>query len=131
MTRVAFGLATAILVAWGAASEAGSAGQGTPYQAQSLIGRWRAIVVTTFEERRASAEEPIVDSIEIVISPGAVKAVRDKASQERLKEVDEVVRRFALAMIAAGEPFPDGSVGITEEAIDAALRKICPVYPFC
>lgn len=128
MTRVGLGLATAILVAWGAASQGA---QGTPYQAQSLIGRWRALVLTTFEERRASAEEPIVDSIEIVISPGAVKAVQDKASEQRLKEVDEVVRRFALAMIAAGEPFPDGSVGITEEAIDAALKKICPVYPFC
>jgi len=128
MKRVAFGFAVAILVAC-AAPEAGQ--DRTPYQAQGLIARWRAVVLTVFEERRASAEEPIVDSIEIVISPGAVKAVQDKANEQRLKEVDGAVQRFALAMVAAGEPFPDGSVGITEEAIDAALRKICPVYPFC
>ena len=129
MKRAVFGLAVAILVAAGAAPEAGQ--HRTPYQAQALIARWRAVVLTTFEERRASAEEPIMDSIEIVISPGAVKAVQDKANEQRLKAVDGVVQRFALAMIAAGDPFPDGSVGITEEAIDAALRKICPVYPFC
>jgi hypothetical protein len=129
MKRVVFGLAIAMLVACGAAPEAGQ--DRTPYQAQSLIARWRAVVLTTFEERRASAEEPIVDSIEIVISPGAVKAVQDKANEARLKTVDAVVQRFALAMVAAGDPVPDGSVGITEEAIDAALKKICPVYPFC
>ena len=124
-----FGFALAILVTAGAAPEAGQ--DRTPYQAQGLIARWRAVVLTTFEERRASAEEPIMDSIEVVISPGAVKAVQDKANEARLKAVDAVVQRFALAMIAAGDPFPDGSVGITEEAIDAALKKICPVYPFC
>ena len=129
MKRMAIGLAVAILVASGAAPAAGQ--DRTPYQAQALIARWRAVVLTTFEERRASAEEPIMDSIEIVISPGAVKAVQDKANEQRLKAVDAVVQRFALAMVAAGDPFPDGSVGITEEAIDAALRKICPVYPFC
>ena len=128
MKRVAFGFAVAILVAC-AAPEAGQ--DRTPYQAQGLIARWRAVVLTVFEERRASAEEPIMDSIEIVISPGAVKAVQDKANEQRLKEVDGAVQRFALAMVAAGDPFPDGSVGITEEAIDTALRKICPVYPFC
>ena len=129
MRRVVFGLAAAILLASGARPEAGQ--DRTPYQAQALIARWRAVVLTTFEDRRASAEEPIMDSIEIVISPGAVKAVQDKANEQRLKDVDAVVQRFALAMVAAGDPFPDGSVGITEEAIDAALRKICPVYPFC
>ena len=72
-----------------------------------------------------------MDSIEIVISPGAVKVVQDKANEARMKEVDGVVQRFALAMVQAGEPVADGSVGITEEAIDNALRKICPVYPFC
>ena len=128
MTRLAFGIATAVMLATATLA----AGQGgTPYQAQNVIARWRAIVLTTFEERRASAEEPIMDSIEIVISPGAVKVVQDKANDARMKEVDGVVQRFALAMVQSGEPVADGSVGITEEAIDNALRKICPVYPFC
>lgn len=128
MTRLALGIAAAAMLA----TITLAAGQGgTPYQAQNVISRWRAIVLTTFEDRRASAEEPIMDSIEIVISPGAVKVVQDKANEARMKEVDGVVQRFALAMVQAGEPVADGSVGITEEAIDAALRKICPVYPFC
>ena len=128
MTRLALGIAAAALLA----TITLAAGQGgTPYQAQNVISRWRAIVLTTFEERRASAEEPIMDSIEIVISPGAVKVVQDKANDARMKEVDGVVQRFALAMVQSGEPVADGSVGITEEAIDNALRKICPVYPFC
>lgn len=129
MRRMWFGLVIAIAVASAVALEAGQ--DRTPYQAQGLIARWRAIVLTVFEERRASAEEPIVDSIEIVISPGAVKAVQDKANEERIKAADAVIRRFALAMIAAGEPVADGSVAITEDAIDAAFKKICPVYPFC
>jgi hypothetical protein len=129
MKRLLLGLSAAVVLALVALPEAGQ--DRTPYQAQGIIARWRAIVLTTFEERRASAEEPIVDSIEIVISPGAVKVVQDKANEQRLKDADAVVRRFALAMIAAGDPFPDGSVGITEDAIDAALKKICPVYPFC
>lgn len=129
MKRLLLGIATAVMIA---SSTLPAAGQGgTPYQAQGVIARWRAIVLTTFEERRASAEEPIMDSIEIVISPGAVRVVQDKANDQRMKDADAVVQRFALAMVAAGEPFPDGSVGITEEAIDNALRKICPVYPFC
>lgn len=128
MTRLATGMATAVVLATGTLA----AGQGgTPYQAQNVIARWRAIVLTTFEERRASAEEPIIDSIEIVISPGAVKVVQDKANDQRMKEIDGVVLRFAQAMVASGDPVPDGSVAITEEAIDNALRKICPVYPFC
>jgi len=128
MTRLALGIAAAAMLA----TVTLAAGQsGTPYQAQNVIARWRAIVLTTFEERRASAEEPIMDSIEIVISPGAVKVVQDKANDARMKEVDGVVQRFALAMVQSGEPVADGSVGITEEAIDNALRKICPVYPFC
>ena len=128
MTRFALGMAIAVTLATGALA----AGQGTtPYQAQNVIARWRAIVLTTFEDRRASAEEPIMDSIEIVISPGAVKVVQDKANDQRMKEVDGVVQRFAVAMVQAGEPVSDGSVAISEQSIDNALRKICPVYPFC
>ena len=128
MTRFASGIATAVLLATATLA----AGQsGTPYQAQNVIARWRAIVLTTFEERRASAEEPIMDSIEIVVSPGAVRVVQDKANEQRMKEVDGVVLRFAVAMVQSGDPVPDGSVAITEASIDNALRKICPVYPFC
>jgi hypothetical protein len=66
-----------------------------------------------------------------VISPGAVKATQDAANEQRLKAIDAAVLRFAVAMVAAGDHSPDGSVIITEGAIDAALKKVCPVYPFC
>jgi hypothetical protein len=103
----------------------------TAYQATDLIKRWKVIVSTTFEERRAYAEESVMDSIEVVISPGAVKAVQERATEQRLKTVDAAVRRFANAMVASGERSQNGSVVITEEAIDAGLKTICPVYPFC
>lgn len=125
-----------ILVACGAAPVAGGGAQTrvqdrSAYQATTLIRRWRVIINTTFEERRASAQEPIMDSIEVAISPGAVKAVQDRATEQRLKTIDAAVQRFANAMVGAGERLPDGSVAISEDAIYAALKAICPVYPFC
>ena len=103
----------------------------TAYRATELIQRWRIIINTTFEERRAAAEEPIMDSIEVVISPGAVKATQDGVNEQRLKTIDAVVERFALAMVAAGEHGNDGSTIITETAIDTGMQKVCPAYPFC
>lgn len=100
-------------------------------RAGDLVRRWRVIIGTTFEERRASAMEPILDEIEIVISPGAVKAAQDRASAQQLKAADALMQRFALAMVAAGERLSDGSVHIGEEAIDAGLTKVCPAYPLC
>ena len=99
--------------------------------AGELVRRWRVVIGTTFEERRASAMEPIMDEIEIVISPGAVKAAQDRANDGQLKAADTLMQRFALAMVAAGERLSDGSVQIGEEAIDAGLTKVCPAYPLC
>jgi hypothetical protein len=123
-----------VLMAGGAALAAGGQTRvqdRTAYQAFDLIKRWKVIVSTTFEDRRAYAEESIMLSIEVVISPGAVKAVQERATEQQLKTVDATVRRFANAMVASSERSPNGSVVITEEAIDAGLKTICPVYPFC
>ncbi len=110
----------------------GAGGQDkSAYRATELIQRWRVIIFTTFEERRAAAEEPVMDAIEITISPGAVKATQDGVNEQRLKTIDAVVQRFATAMVAAGEHSPDGFTIITEEAIAAGLKKVCPAYPFC
>jgi hypothetical protein len=100
-------------------------------RAGDLVRRWRVVIGTTFEERRASAMEPIMDEIEIVISPGAVRAAQDRAGEQQLKTADTLMERFALAMVAAGERLPDGSTHIGEEAIDAALTRVCPAYPLC
>jgi hypothetical protein len=130
MIRRFFYATLVALVACGAAPRAGGQDR-TAYRATELIQRWRVIINTTFEERRASAEEPINDAIEIAISPGAVKATQDGVTEQRLKTIDAVVERFALAMVAAGERGGDGSTIITEEAIEAGLKKVCPAYPFC
>jgi hypothetical protein len=132
MTMIRRSLAAAIVAVLVCSAAPGAGGQDrSAYRATELIQRWRIIINTTFEERRAAAEEPVMDSIEIVISPGAVKATQDAANEQRLKTIDAAVERFALAMVAAGEHSPDGSVVITETAIDAGLKKVCPVYPFC
>jgi hypothetical protein len=108
-----------------------AATQGSIARATEIIRRWRVIIGTVFEERRASAEEAVMDSIEVVISPGAVKVVQDNATEQQLKSADALIQRFAVEMVAAGERSPDGSVAITEQAIDAGLAKVCPAYPLC
>jgi len=130
MIRRCFYATLVALVACGAAPRAGGQDR-TAYRATELIQRWRVIINTTFEERRASVEEPISDAIEIAISPGAVKATQDGVNEQRLKTIDGVVERFALAMVAAGEHGADGSTIITEDAIEAGMKKVCPAYPFC
>jgi hypothetical protein len=76
-----FSLAVVLSVA--AATAALGAQDRTAYRATELIQRWRIIINTIFEERRASAEEPISDAIEIAISPGAVKATQDAVNEQR------------------------------------------------
>ena len=123
-------ISLALVLAVAAATAAGAQDR-TAYRATELIQRWRIIINTIFEERRASVEEPISDAIEIAISPGAVKATQDGVNEQRLKTIDAVVERFAVAMVAAGERSGDGHTVITEEAVDAGMKKVCPAYPFC
>jgi hypothetical protein len=69
--------------------------------------------------------------MEEFVSPGAVRAVRDKASEAQLQQADEVLRRFVEAMTKAGEKRPDGSVVLDESTVEPGERAVCPVYPFC
>src|SRR5262245_15851335 len=57
----------------------------TPYAASRLIGRWRTIMNRTLEDTRASAAEEVADLMEGFVSPGAVRAVQDKATEAQLK----------------------------------------------
>ena len=128
--RACAALSTGLIVSADALSRT-SVAQGSIARATDIIRRWRVIIGTTFEERRAFAEEAVMDSIEIVISPGAVKVVQDNATEQQLKSADGLIQRFAVGMVAAGERLPDGSIAITEETIAAALAKVCPAYPLC
>jgi hypothetical protein len=109
-----------------------AASQGdTPYAATRLIGRWRALMNTTLEESRAFAAEPVAELMEIFVSPGAVRLIQDKATDEQVEKIDAVVERFVLAAVRAGHRQPDGSTIVEEAAIESAQAAICPVYPFC
>jgi len=85
----------------------------------------------TLEDSRAFASEPVADMMEEFVSPGAVRAVRDKANEEQLKRADAVLERFVYALVKAGSRQPDGSVIVEASALEPAEHSICPVYPFC
>jgi hypothetical protein len=103
----------------------------TPYAATRLIGRWRTIMNRTLEDSRAFASEEVGDLMEEFVSPGAVRAVVDKADEAQLKKADAVVERFAYAVIRGNARRPDGSVLIEAASIPPAEKSVCPVYPFC
>jgi len=64
--------------------------------------------------------------MEVFVSPGAVRVVQDKASDEQLKQVDAVVERFALAVVRAGARQPDGSIIVQESASRPRRRRSAP-----
>jgi hypothetical protein len=103
----------------------------TPYEAARLIGRWRTVMNRALEDSRAFAAEPVTDMMEEFVSPGAVRAVQDKATEEQLKRADEVLERFVQAMVRAGTRQPDGSVIVEQSALEPAEQSVCPGYPFC
>jgi hypothetical protein len=114
-----------------AAAEIRAQAPDAPYAAARLIGRWRTVMNRTLEEERASAAEAVTDRMEEFVSPGAVRAIRDKASEEQLKLADAALERLVHAMVSASARRPDGSVIVEESALETGERAICPVYPFC
>ena len=115
----------------GASAQGGGGQNDTPYVATKLIWRWRGIMNTTLEEARAFASEPVADLMEVFVSPGAVRSVQDKLSEEQLKKADAIVERFALAVVAAATRQDDGSRIVEETSVEVAAKATCPVYPFC
>ena len=103
----------------------------TPYAASRLISRWRTIMNRTLEDTRAFAAEEVTDLTEEFVSPGAVRAVQDKATDAQLKKADEAVEQFVYGMVKASTRQPDGSVVVEASAIESGRKAICPVYPFC
>ena len=121
----------ALVVAGAAALPSAQNSNDTPYAAARLVGRWRAIMNTTLEDARAFASEEVSDLMEGFVSPGAVRAVQDKATEAQLKKADEAVEQFVYALVKASQRQPDGSVVVEASAIEPAEKAICPVYPFC
>lgn len=106
-------------------------GNETPYAASRIVWRWRTVMNLALEDMRAFASEDVVDALEVFVSPGAVRVVQDKATEEQLKKADAVLQRLVAEMVKASERQPDGSVIVDERAIEPARKAICPVYPFC
>ena len=100
-------------------------------QAADLVTRWTIIVTERFERSRAFKSDSTDELFDQFMSVGAVRAVRDKATAEKIREADRTVDLFARAAIAAGEKSSDGSVEVTESSVTAAVKSTCPVYPFC
>jgi hypothetical protein len=119
------------LIAGASGAPAAQDSNETPYAAARLIGRWRTIMNQTLEDTRAFAAEEVTDLMEAFVSPGAVRAVQDKATEAQLKKADEALERFVYAMVKASQRQPDGSVVVEASAIEPAAKAICPVYPFC
>lgn len=123
--------AVLLLVACSGGEPAAQNSNETPYAATRLIGRWRTVMNRTLEDSRAFAAEETADLMEEFVSPGAVRAVQDKATEDQLKKADAVLVRFVYAMVKASPRQPDGSVVVDAAAIESAQKDICPVYPFC
>lgn len=133
MTRTGWArraLVALLLLPAGAAAPAAQDAD-TPYVATRLIWHWRGIMNEVLEESRAFAPEDVTDAMEVFVSPGAVRAVQDKLSQEQLKKVDRVVERFAVEVVSASTRRDDGSRIVEEAAVAAGRKAVCPVYPFC
>ena len=119
------------LIAGASGAPAAQDSNETPYAATRLIGRWRTVMNQTPEDTRAFAAEEVTDLMEGFVSPGAVRAVQDKATEAQLKKADEALERFVYALVKASQRQPDGSVVVEASAIEPAAKAICPVYPFC
>lgn len=126
-----FLIVTLIAIACASGIGAAQDSNETPYAASRLIGRWRTIMNQTLENARAFAAEEVTDLMEEFVSPGAVRAAQDKATEAQLKKADEALEQFVYAMVKASRRQPDGSVIVEASAIEPAAKAICPVYPFC
>ena len=106
-----------------------------PYKAAELIQHWHLLVNQVFEDRRAFTSDEFVDEVleleDQFMAGGAVRAVQDKATPDQLKKADDAMKKFAVEMVNAGEKLPNGVTRVTEESVLAAVRIICPQYPFC
>lgn len=128
---VCLALAASAMLGTPLSAQGGGGQQDTPYVATRLIWHWRGIMNTVLEDSRAFAPEGVTDDMEVFVSPGAVRAAQDKLSEADLKRADAVVERFAYAVVANAKRQDDGSRIVNEEAVQAAAKATCPVYPFC
>ena len=100
-------------------------------QAARLVTRWTIIVSERFETARAFKSDATDELVDQFISTGAVRAVEDKAGDDKLRAADAAIDRFAIAIIRAGNRRADGSTEVTDDSVVAGRSAVCPIYPFC
>lgn len=120
-----------ILVAGVGAGLSAQPGDQTPYAATRIVWRWRSVMNLALEDSRAFASEEVIDLLEEFVSPGAVRVVNEKATEDQLKKADAVLQRFIAAVVASSSRQQDGSVIVEASALESAELAVCPVYPFC
>lgn len=106
-----------------------------PYKAAEILQHWHLLVNQIFEDKKAFTSDEFVDDVleleDEFMARGAVRAVQDHATAAQMKTADEAIQRFAVEMVSAGEKLDNGVTRVTEDAVLAAVKKICPQYPFC
>jgi len=105
-----------------------------PYRAADLVQHWHLIVNQVFEDMRAFTSDEFVDEVleleDQFLAGGGVRAAQDHATADQLKKADDTVKRFAVAMVKAGERL-NGVTRVPEDSVHAAIKSVCPQYPFC
>jgi len=102
-----------------------------PYEAAKLVMRWNIIAMLKFEEGRANRTPAVDAMLDEFLSLGAVRAVKERAREPRLKAADAAIERFARAVLRAAVRRDDGSLQLTDASFYAGMKAICPAYPFC
>lgn len=73
-------------------------------------------------------EDDARSKLDELVRAGAAQLAADGGSEDRLKQARSNARSLARA-IASTSPQGKGAVGRSH--IDGALRRVCPLYPFC
>lgn len=100
-------------------------------RAERLAFEWRATIRLHLDDLRINTSPAVTADLDPFISFATVRAVRDRATRERLAEAESQLRRLAVAMRQVGSHRPDGSVDLDAEAWRRAQERVCPIYPFC
>ena len=102
-----------------------------PSRAAKLVTRWTIVINQQFEESKATPTDESLELLDELMSVGAVRAVRDHATDRQLQAADANMARFIIAMAKASARQPDGSVELDAAAFGEALRALCPLQLFC
>jgi hypothetical protein len=124
-------LGTLLIASASGASLAAQAENQDASRAAKLVTRWSIVMHQQFEESRATPTEETLRLLDEFMSVGAVRAIKDRATERQLKAADGNIARFIIAMAKATVRQPDGSVELDEASFTEARRVLCPLQLFC